>query len=179
MKRVLFISGSPRKGNTEFVLNEVYKRIKVRKKMILLRAKNIKHCSGCLVCGKIKECIIKDDMEQIRKDLIDSDIIVLGTPNYFDNVPGILKDFIDRTNPFYQTDLLKGKEIIFIVVGGGKVRNSRRIGEQALKYFADGHELKIIDNFYFKALEKDELEKRENIYETVNKIASLIKKNIS
>lgn len=40
MKKILFISGSPRKGNTEFVLNKIYKAVKGKKELILLRNKN-------------------------------------------------------------------------------------------------------------------------------------------
>ena len=58
---------------------------------------------------------------------IEADLIVIGTPNYFDNVPGLMKDFIDRTVPFYETDKLKGKKLITIVTGGEKIANSKKV----------------------------------------------------
>jgi multimeric flavodoxin WrbA len=39
----------------------------------------------------------------------EADVIIIGTPTYYWNVTGLLKSFIDRTNPLYNTKSLKGK----------------------------------------------------------------------
>ncbi len=174
MSKILLISGSPRKGNTDFVLDKIFAGISGDKEIIYLKDKNIKHCCGCLNCDTNKTCLINDDMQAIYKKMLDADIFIIGTPNYFDNVPGLLKDFIDRTNPFYETDKLKGKKLIAIVVGGGGKANSKRICSQALKYFADCHQLDLVDSFIFQALQVGELSKNkvnlEKIDEFINKI---------
>jgi multimeric flavodoxin WrbA len=172
--RTLIVSGSPRKGNTEFILSRIYKSVKGKKELILLRNKNIEHCTGCLHCDVYKKCAIQDDMQEIYKKILKADLIVLGTPNYFDNVPGLMKDFIDRTNPFYETDKLKGKKLITIVVGGGKIKNSKKVGEQALKYFYDGHGLKISGTYYFQGLHEKEIEKNIKFVKVIDKIANKI-----
>ncbi|MFA6047905.1 MAG: flavodoxin family protein [Parcubacteria group bacterium] len=171
--KTLIISGSPRKGNTEFILSKIYKSLRGNKELILLRNKNIKHCSGCLYCDGHKKCAIQDDMQEIYRKLLKADLIILGTPNYFDNVPGIMKDFVDRTNPFYETDKLKGKKVISIVVGGGKVNNSKRVGEQALKYFINGHQMKSVGKYYFQALYPKDI---ENNPEAISEAGKIIKK---
>jgi multimeric flavodoxin WrbA len=57
-------------------------------------------------------------MTEIRNKMLDSDNIIIGTPNYFDNISGLLKDFVDRTHPFYKFELLKGKKLVLIMIGG-------------------------------------------------------------
>jgi len=170
--KVIAICGSPRRGNTEFILNKIFNSLPGKKELILLRNKNIKHCSGCLSCDKTKKCVIKDDMEEIYNKLKEADLIIIGTPNYFDNVTGLLKDFIDRTNPLYMTDILKGKKLINIVVGGGKIKNSQRVVNQALTYFAKAHNLKIINSYFFQALNLKEVESNPK---TVKKIGTIIR----
>jgi len=155
MTKFLLICGSPRKGNSYFITNEIAK--KFRAKTVILSEKNISHCTGCLYCDTKKECRIKDDTQEMHGLLQKADIIIIVTPNYFDNVPGILKDFIDRTNPLYETGKLNGKKLVTIVVGGGEVANSKRITNHALKYFAGAHGMNIVGSFYFKALQCDEL----------------------
>lgn len=175
IKKILIISGSPRRGNIEFILNKIFLSIKNKGELILLRNKNTRHCCGCLFCDKHKKCILKDDMQEILEKMRKADLIILGTPNYFDNVPGLLKDFIDRTNPLYETDELKGKKLITIVVGGGKIINSKRVGEQALKYFSDCHNLKLIKSYYFKALGQKEIQKNPKHIKEIDKIIKYIK----
>lgn len=173
--KFLIISGSPRKGNTEYILSEIYKSIDGEAELILLRNKNIKHCTGCLYCDKHKKCAIKDDMQEIYKKMAEAEIFILGTPNYFDNVSGLMKDFIDRTNPFYETDRLKGKKLITIVVGGGKIKNSEKVGNQALKCFSYAHKLNFIGAYCFEGLNNDDI---KNDPEAVKKIKKIIKTHI-
>jgi multimeric flavodoxin WrbA len=170
MKKILFISGSPRKGNTEFILRKICDSTHGDKELILLRNKDIRRCSGCLYCDKHEQCAIQDDAPKINKKMLEADLIIIGTPNYFDNVPGLLKDFIDRTNPFYETDVLKGKKLITIVTGGGKIRNSKKVGEQALRSFYDAHHMKLVGGYYFKALHFRDIEKSQKANGAINKI---------
>ena len=174
MNKILIISGSPRKGNTEFVLNKIYKAAKGEKELISLRNKNIKHCAGCLYCDEHKKCAIQDDTQEIHKKMLEADLIVIGTPNYFDNVPGMVKDFIDRTNPFYETDKLKGKKLITIVVGGGKIKNSKKVGEQALKSFYDAHQMKLVGSYYFQGLHFKDVEVDSKANNAIDKIVRKI-----
>lgn len=172
--KTLMISGSPRKGNTEFILNKIYKEIDGKKELVLLRNKKIEHCAGCLYCDEHKKCAIQDDMQGLYGKIQNADLIIIGTPNYFDNVSGLMKDFIDRTNPFYETDKLKGKKLITVVVGGGKIKNSKRVGEQALKYFSNSHQLKNIGKYYFQALHLKDIEANSKMASEVKKIISKI-----
>lgn len=174
--KILGICGSPRKGNTEFMLKTVLDAAKSKgaeTELILLREKKIKHCKGCLSCDKKKACVIKDDMQQIYKKLEKADLVVIGTPNYFENVPGLLKDFIDRTNPYYETNKLKDKKIAFLVVGGGDIVESERV-TKVFKPFIECHKLVLLESFIFKGLNSDEVKKNKDELKRLKEIGECL-----
>ena len=55
----------------------------------------IKNCIGCWACVG-NECFIEDDFSLVFSKVAYADIIVLGVPCYWGNVPGIVKTFMDR-----------------------------------------------------------------------------------
>ena len=144
------------------------------KELVLLREKNIRHCLGCLSCGKTKKCVIPDDMQEIYAKIENADVIVIGTPNYYDNVSGLLKDFIDRTNPFYETGKLKGKKMIAIVVGGGEIKTTEFVTKKILKNFAEAHEMTLVSSNCFEALAANEVETNRNLQVQINEIIEKI-----
>ena len=120
--KVIGICGSPRKGNTEWMLGKLLEEVAqsgVETELILLRELNIKGCDGCLACelgGKERKgtCRIKDDMPQIYPRLLAADGWALGTPVYFELLSGMLKSFMDRTCPIWTK--LEGKPVVGIAV---------------------------------------------------------------
>jgi multimeric flavodoxin WrbA len=133
--KVVGICGSPRRGNTEWMLRRLLEAIAqggAETELILLRRKNIKSCNGCLACevgGKARQsvCTIQDDMQEIYPKLLEADCLVLGTPVYFEMLSGLLKNFIDRTCPIWPR--LEGKLFVGIAVaeeGVGKAIENLR-----------------------------------------------------
>jgi multimeric flavodoxin WrbA len=120
--KIIGISGSPRKGNTEWMLKtltEEAAKIGAETEMLLLRKMDIRMCRGCLTCdegGKNRRgiCIVKDDMAEIYPILRVADAIVLATPVYFEMLSGLLKNFLDRTCPIWPK--LEGKKIAGLAV---------------------------------------------------------------
>ena len=100
MKKILLISGSNRIGNTNYILKMINENIE-NSELILLKEKNIEYCKGCLACHNIEYCVLDDDINEIISKIIDSDLIIFGVPNYFDNVSGLFKNFMDRLHPLY------------------------------------------------------------------------------
>lgn len=68
------------------------------------------------------KCVIKDDMKEIVEKMLSSELIIFGVPNYFDNVTGLFKNFIDRLHPLYKSHLLEHKKVIFLYVRRRKGR---------------------------------------------------------
>ena len=64
-----------------------------------IRDFNIRHCTGCDACLRKKPCpeSAQDDMPKIEEKLLQADGIIIAAPSYFTSVPGILKDFMDRS----------------------------------------------------------------------------------
>lgn len=112
MKKVIAICGSPRKKNTWLMMQTVISSAResgAEAELISLADLKIAHCRGCLSCEKTGKCVINDGMGALIGKLISSDVILLGSPSYCNNVTGLMKDFIDRTNPLWKGLKLKGK----------------------------------------------------------------------
>ena len=83
--KIVAVCGSPRKGNTEWMLGRLLEMIGqsgAETGLLLLRKLNVKRCLGCLTCaegGKARAgvCAVSDDMQAIYTKLIDADIIIL------------------------------------------------------------------------------------------------------
>jgi multimeric flavodoxin WrbA len=83
---VLYISGSPRKkSNTDYILKYLLKLN--HGEFIKLTDYNIEPCNSCWACLKNGACIINDDMESIIiPKILDANVLVIGTPVYFNNI---------------------------------------------------------------------------------------------
>ena len=120
--KVVGICGSPRKGNTEWMLRKLLEEAAgrgVETHLILLREKRIEACDGCLSCeagGPKRQgtCHVQDDMQQIYPALMAADGFALGTPVYFDMLSGLLKNFMDRTCPIWPH--LESKPVVGLAV---------------------------------------------------------------
>ncbi len=100
MKKMLAILGSPRKnGNVANMLKiamEEGEKKGYEVHYINLYEKKIAPCLGCMACKQTQACRLKDDIEEIRKLLIESDLTVLASPTYFANVSAPIKNMFDR-----------------------------------------------------------------------------------
>ncbi|MCK5123460.1 MAG: flavodoxin family protein [Candidatus Pacebacteria bacterium] len=116
---IIAICGSPREGNTEFTLKRILTKAEefgASSELVLLREKRIEFCDGCLSCSSTGKCKIRDDMQLIYPKLEEADLIIFGSPTYFDCVTGLMKNFLDRLHSNYKK-VLKDKKFVFITVG--------------------------------------------------------------
>ncbi|MBW1856527.1 MAG: flavodoxin family protein [Deltaproteobacteria bacterium] len=99
MSEILGICGSARKkGSTASLLKEVLKSTEMESELIFLSDLNIGFCTGCLNCRKNKgECPKEDDMQVVLDKCLSSKAIVLGSPNYYYDISGLMKNMIDRS----------------------------------------------------------------------------------
>lgn len=101
--KAVAINGSPRKnGNTAYMLNTVLEGLKaegIDGKLIQVGGTNIHGCRACWACKKMQngKCVCDDDIfNEIIGDVLDADVIILGTPSYYSDMTPELKAFIDR-----------------------------------------------------------------------------------
>ncbi len=120
--KILGICGSPRNGNTEWMIERVLEAARnagAETEHILIKDWDIRLCTGCLTCEMTDKqtpgvCVIKDDMEAILGKMLAADAFVFGTPVYFYMLSGLLKNFMDRTIPIWP--LLKNKTAAGVAV---------------------------------------------------------------
>jgi multimeric flavodoxin WrbA len=106
---IVGICGSPKNehSNTRLLLEKALEAVSDGSTMLLnIIDFNIQHCTGCDSCVRKKPCpqSAEDDMPELEKKLIDADGIIIAAPSYFTSVPGVLKDFIDRSRAMKMND---------------------------------------------------------------------------
>lgn len=140
MKKVLILSGSPRKdGNSdllcdEFMLGAAESGNAVEK--IRVAEKKVGYCRACYYCRKSKgECAIKDDMAEILQKMIEADVIVLASPVYFYSIDAQLKAVIDRTVARWLE--VKDKEFYYIMTAADTESESMETTLACFRGYAD------------------------------------------
>ncbi len=132
-KKILFISGSPRKGsNTRIIMRQALEAARAAgAETAEIDAVKLRHrvpgCSGCLECKKSGEfrCVIGDEVAETVAKLPDYDVIVFATPLYWLSWPAQMKILIDRMYSLIQfnregiSSPLQGKTLALIATGGG------------------------------------------------------------
>ena len=117
-KKVLILSGSPRKGgNSDLLCGEFARGAQENGnevEIIRVAAKKIAPCSGCYYCRAHNgECAHKDGMAEVLQKMIDADVIVMASPVYFYSIDAQMKTVIDRT--LVQWTKLPDKEVYYIM----------------------------------------------------------------
>ncbi|MCK4591921.1 flavodoxin family protein [Candidatus Parcubacteria bacterium] len=177
--KIVAICGSPRRGNTEFILKRILTKAEelgARTELVLLREKRIEFCNGCLNCDFTGECNIRDDMQIIYPKLKEADLIILGSPNYFSNVSGMMKNFIDRLNPFYTNKKLRNKKVVAVVVGGTDKPNTIKNSIKSIELAVDWTEMSLIGDLYLVGEGPQDI---ENDPESIQKIDEFTESLIS
>ena len=137
-KKVLIISGSPRKeGNSDILCEQFQKGAEESgntvEKVDLCKLK-IGHCLACYGCRGKGVCVQKDDMEELLDKMVQADVLVLATPVYFYSMDGQLKTMIDRTLPRYTE--IRDKDV-YLIATAAAGRNAMERTFDSMKGFTD------------------------------------------
>ncbi len=143
---VVGISGSMRKdGNTSLLIRSILERCEnggLKTEFISLAGKEIKPCLGCEKCKEKDWCVIQnDDWGDIMKKVMDSEVLVIGSPTYYFDVCGHLKNFIDRSYSLYHQRKLAGRKAVAVAVCANK-GGARTI--ETLEGFLNTHEFSYL-----------------------------------
>ena len=104
MKKIYAVNGSPRKnGNTAQLLQKALEgaaSVGAEVKLIQLADLNFSGCRSCFACKKLVNpapgCVLKDDLAEILKELLQADGIIMGSPIYFGAETGLYRNFLER-----------------------------------------------------------------------------------
>ena len=98
--KIILLEGSPNRHGSSNMLAEHFKRGAEETghsvEIIDTAHADIHLCTGCIHCGYEGPCVQKDDVENIRKKILDADMLVFVTPLYYYGMSAQLKTMIDR-----------------------------------------------------------------------------------
>lgn len=102
MKKVLVLTGSPRKdGNSDLLADAFIRGAEEAGHQVTVFRAGRKHITGCLACNKCytegnKACVVEDDFNELAELYQSSDVIVYATPLYWYSFPAQLKAAMDK-----------------------------------------------------------------------------------
>lgn len=172
-RKVLILSGSPRKNGNSDVLCDEFARGAIESgnhvEKIRVSEKNISYCKACYYCKEYNgKCVIKDDMAEVLQKMIDSDVIVLATPVYFYSIVAQLKTVIDRTVARWLE--VKNKEFYYIITCADSEAESTEPTLECLRGYALCVEGAIEKDIILGTgvYEKDEIKKNQAMKKAYN-----------
>ena len=100
-KSVLIINASPRANGHISQLLAMAREALVAEgckvTVFAVAGAGYRHCTGCMVCRSKGDCVLPaDDGQRLAALLREHDRIIVGTPCYWGNIPGLLKGLFDR-----------------------------------------------------------------------------------
>ena len=126
--RIFGISGSPKKGATDYIVQEALKYAKEKYNSEIeyfsAMGKKMNFCIHCDYCIREKKgCIHKDDLPEVYEKLKWADAIIIGTPVYQGMASGQTKVIMDRCRALAAQDLhfILNKPGAAFAVGGDRI----------------------------------------------------------
>ncbi len=98
---VLGLAGSPcRGGSTDKLLDAFLagaQEAGAETKLLQIPLLKIAPCDDCDGCARDGKCAIEDDFQEVNRQIIAADVIVLSAPLYFAGLPARVKCLVDRS----------------------------------------------------------------------------------
>ncbi len=100
-KRIVVITGSPRKGGNSFAMTEAFINAAEAKGHIVTRFDTsfmkVGFCHACETCYKTgKACSFDDDFNMIAPAILEADAVIFSMPVYWYSIPAQIKGVIDK-----------------------------------------------------------------------------------
>lgn len=111
-KKIVVITGSPRKNGNSFAMTDTFIRAAQEKGHTVTRfdaaLKKVGGCRACETCFSTgKACTFDDDFNTIAPEILEADAVVFTMPVYWYSIPAQIKGVIDRLFSF----VVGGKDI--------------------------------------------------------------------
>lgn len=111
-KKIVIITGSPRKNGNSFAMTEAFIQAAEAKGHSITRFdaafQEVGGCRACETCfSKGSACSFDDDFNCIAPAILEADAVVFSTPVYWYTLPGQIKNVIDKMFSF----CVAGKDI--------------------------------------------------------------------
>ena len=104
--KITILNGNPNADNARFdnylkKLSDLLESNKHTVTILELREKDIKYCTGCFGCWvkTLGECVVPDDMRDVRREYIHSDLVLFASPVIMGFTSALLKKAHDKLIP--------------------------------------------------------------------------------
>lgn len=98
--KIVILEGSPNRQGSSHILAEAFAKgaKEAGNEIVTISAahSDIHPCIGCISCGYDGPCVQKDDMEEIKREILSADMVVFVTPLYYYGMSAQLKILVDR-----------------------------------------------------------------------------------
>lgn len=136
-KKITVFFGSPHKnGFTSVLLDDFLAKLDIKSEIDFIDAFAIpiKPCIDCKQC-KDGACVFNGDgMDKILQSVDSSEIIIVATPIYYDNLPSPLKAIVDRFEQrFISPKATKQKLGIILTTSGSLIDNPSYLAEKTIR----------------------------------------------
>jgi multimeric flavodoxin WrbA len=190
MKALAINSSAREDSNTAIMLNKVLDKLSkdgIETELYQMAGKHIHGCKACYKCiaNKDKRCAVDDDIfNECFEKMINSDIILLGSPIYFADITPELKCLIDRAGM-----VGRANDFLFKRKLGAAIIANRRAGGihgfDSVNHFFLIEQMIVVGSSYWNIgigknkgdVEKDE-EGMKTLTDLANNISWLAKKLI-
>ena len=150
MRAYILLGNTRNKSNTEalaklFADELTAKGIEVAQ--VSLRDKDIRSCVGCDKCHSVTDsfgCVINDDMQEIAKKILSSDLIVFASPIYTWMPTPLLKAVMDRMYAFTKYpenaeafNLMKEQKFAMIATSGDVCEKNCDLFDESVRRMAN------------------------------------------
>ena len=149
MKTCILLGNTRVKSNTEAlakIFADELTALGAGVSLVSLRVKDIRPCVGCDKCHKVTDafgCVINDDMQEVAKEILASDLFVLTSPIYTWMPTPPLKAVMDRLYAFTKYpenagafNLLKDKTAAMIATSGDECESNCDLFDESVKRMA-------------------------------------------
>ena len=178
---MIIIVGSRRNGNCYNLAQKIKSELdkeRIHTSIIVPGNQKIHICTGCMDCDEDGKCDFTDDMMKNINEIRKENIIMFITPTRWNLISGDLKIFIDRLNPLYTRQELKGKKMIGVSIGSkDKSLYSTEASLSSLISFAESAGMDVIlDKQFYSCLNPEDILKQEqDINNFINDVKQKIK----
>ena len=124
--KALFINGSPNKnGNTAALVSQV---------MAGHDHETLNLCD--LVIGSYGQQLPGDGLDEVIEAMRSADVIVMGSPVYWHNICGAIRNVLDRFYGHVETGEFSGRKLAFVFQGAAPEKWMLETGDYTMSRFA-------------------------------------------
>jgi len=150
---VVGICGSPRQQATEHVLKEALRILAEQgfeTRFFTVRGKRIGFCTHCDYCLENKECVFKDDMQEVYALLREAEGVIFATPVYNGGVSAQTKALMDRCRAAVAADrnFFKHKVGMGIALGGDRIGGQEAALQQIITFYVLNGMIPVSGGFF-------------------------------